>query len=102
MANNKHEHWRDFTTEEVNKIKDDKCVSCPYFIMRKAGVKPHVKSTRKMDYSNSYCNYLEYTGKIRDQRPDKCTHYKDNVKVSWEHRNYDTVYVLEKWEDKND
>jgi hypothetical protein len=72
-----HENFRDYTPEEINKIKTKVCGEhkCPYLgtIWENQG-----KSNKKYsDYSNRCCNYYIWTGKRRDCMPDDCTHYND-------------------------
>ncbi len=67
-----HENFRDYTKEEIYKIKKDICLKhkCRYL-------------SRVSDYSsvatvsNNFCSYLEWTGHMRDCMPDECTHYLD-------------------------
>lgn len=73
-----HESFRDYTTEEINKIKVEVCMkhACPYLKnFKPVGLKgmgnPECKA----------CDYISITGHSRGCMPDECTHYLDqNVK----------------------
>lgn len=69
-----HEHFRDYTAEEIAEIKQKVCIKhkCPYLqkIHDYAG-----KS--KMSANANICDYFCITGRIRECMPDDCTYWKD-------------------------
>lgn len=70
-----HEHWRDYTEEEINEIKKRVCIDndCPYLKYFNGG-----GATKCIDLA--YCDYLIMAGK-HPPRAEVCEHYKDqNVK----------------------
>lgn len=64
-----HENWRDYTEDEINDIKEEKCKKCQYsapFQYSYCADKKHIM-----------CDYLGKTGHMRGCRPEQCEHYKD-------------------------
>lgn len=68
-----HENFREYTKEEIDKIKLKVCIkhNCPYIGVMNDSMKNCKDVTRKI------CNYILYTGHMRDCMPDDCKHYKD-------------------------
>lgn len=83
-----HEHFREYTSEEVNQIKKDVCLKhkCPYL----SRMSDYVTKTTGW---NNFCSYLEWSGHMRDCMPDECTHYLDGIpKKKGKFFNYDDGY----------
>ena len=59
-----HEHWRDYTLDEIKKMQKEQCLSCVFF---------HVNSQYFVNGMAGYCDYLEKTGTPRGCGPDGCT-----------------------------
>ena len=80
-----HEFWREYTVKELNSIKREKCLNCPY--SKRTGstgeyIRPgdpdiYTKGKQKFNLGNIYCDYFMMTNKRRDVRPENCRHYKD-------------------------
>lgn len=66
-----HELWRDYTEEEINRIKKKVCIDhkCPY---------QKYFSSNSHAVDNSYCDYLCMTGHI-PPRAEVCEHWKDEL-----------------------
>ena len=74
-----HDNFRDYTVEEISKIKADICVKykCPYLSSFTTCNDRNGKGTATYKAGN----YILFTGKARDCMPDECKHYLDkNVK----------------------
>ena len=63
-----HEKWADYTEKEIYKTIKEKCLHCPYSSTEKRNVK-FIKDCT--------CNYILITGKMRECRPEDCTHHLD-------------------------
>ena len=63
-----HEHWRDYTDEEILEYKRKVCIAnkCKY-----------LKHFNGDEQVNAYCDYLCMTGTVRKGRPEDCEHWKD-------------------------
>jgi len=74
-----HKHWRDYTDAEIIAIKKKNCIAhhCPYMIC----LNERVGQQQKAVPTNKVCDYTVLTGKIRDQRPEVCTHWQDDVVI---------------------
>ena len=71
-----HEHFRDYTNEEILQIKKDVCMknNCPY--LGQVGV-TQPGGGKGFALNGKCCNYIMYTGKMRGCMPDDCKHYLD-------------------------
>lgn len=69
-----HKHFREYTDEEITKIKKDICAKhkCPYL-----NSISHVKIATKKSLLNKCCFYTVYSGHSRGCMPDECEHWKD-------------------------
>lgn len=67
-----HEHFREYTAEEILQIKREVCIAhkCPYL--------SRMTDSESATFAhNNFCSYLEWAGKMRGCMPDECTHYMD-------------------------
>ena len=74
-----HDHFSEYTEDEIAKIKAYVCVKheCPYL----RGLSKSGNNSKAIAPANRCCNYSLLTGHSRGCMPDECTHYKDkNVK----------------------
>lgn len=64
-----HEHWRDYTEDEVNHLKRTICIAhdCPYL--------KYFNNSSKDDASQAYCDYLCMVGHV-PPRVEVCEHWK--------------------------
>ena len=72
-----HEHFRQYTKEELVEIKHKVCFkhNCPYL------QKINDYIGKSLGVGNNICDYIGKTGHMRGCMPDECTHWKDkNVK----------------------
>lgn len=60
-----HDHWRDYTPEEIEKIKRRKCVKCKYSTIQKG------TQDRNSIYKLT-CEYIVKEGHRRPWRPEDC------------------------------
>lgn len=65
----KKKTWSDYTAEEINKIKEERCVNCPYV--------GHMDFNYQTGKGLS-CDFLGITHHVRGCLPDQCEHYKDD------------------------
>lgn len=70
-----HEHWRQYTKKEIDKIKKEKCVKCPYVSGPLGSDKNKVTN-----WDAVTCNYICIAHERRGVRPEDCQHYKDKIK----------------------
>ena len=86
-----HKNWREYSIKELNKIKREKCLDCPYSKrfgssgneykgMDEAEIATNKRGT-KVNIGNIYCDYLTMTDTRRGCRPEVCEHNKDKVVV---------------------
>lgn len=68
-----HEHFREYTREEIVEIKQKVCLKhkCPYL------QKINDYLGKGTGPSNNICNYIGKTGHMRGCMPDECKHWKD-------------------------
>ena len=73
-----HEHWREYTQEEINQIKRDVCMAhkCPYIskINWHIGKQGAQHNGSMVQYT---CNYILIQQRSRDCMPDVCEYWKD-------------------------
>ena len=70
-----HERFSEYTKEEVEQLKKDVCIKnkCPYLgLIHDSGT-----VNQKNSPNNKTCNYILFTGHMRNCMPDECTHYLD-------------------------
>lgn len=67
--------WEDFTEEEINKIKKEKCSKCKY----SSRISVSKKDNNYFDLRNMTCDYFLKTGNRRPCRPDECELYKEDI-----------------------
>ena len=67
-----HKNFIEYTFDEINKIKSEvwKKHKCPYMSFI-------ANTNDNTALYNRCCNYILYTGKMRDCMPDDCKHYLD-------------------------
>lgn len=73
-----HEHFREYTPEEIIEIKKKVCIKnkCPY-MANTTSVGSVRKASKTTIISNKCCMYILWAGKSRGCMPDECKHYMD-------------------------
>lgn len=61
-----HKHWREYTPEEIRKIKQKKCIKCRY--STQDGTDPSNKDV----INRLTCQYIVMEGHKRPWRPEDC------------------------------
>lgn len=74
-----HEHFRDYTVDEVTSIIINHCQAhkCPYLRRVVTGALKNNSRNAKFNAANKCCMYIDVAGKMRGCMPDECTHYLD-------------------------
>ena len=72
-----HNNFRDYTKEEVDRIKKEVCFAhkCPYISKLPTTYRNGIKQSSL----TSTCDYFLVTGKRRGCMPDLCKHYEDKI-----------------------
>ena len=73
-----HEHFREYTNDEITNIIIKHCQAhkCPYLRVVTGALKNNSRNA-KLNAANKCCMYIDVTGKMRGCMPDECTHYLD-------------------------
>lgn len=71
-----HERFSEYTKEEIMRITKNVCMknNCPYLGRL---ITCNAYNGKDTSSANKTCNYMLYTGKMRECMPDECTHYTD-------------------------